>query len=86
MNFSYKHALREIRNNRAFCVFYLINLSLGLLGFITIDSFKRSVNQQVSMESQKLLGADLALRTRREFTSAELEKIPQLLPEGTKNA
>ena len=68
MNFSYKHALREIRNNRAFCVFYLIDLSLGLLGFISIDSFKRSVNQQVSMESQKLLGADLALRTRREFT------------------
>ena len=84
MNFSYKHALREIRNNRAFCVFYLINLSLGLLGFISIDSFKRSVNQQVSMESQKLLGADLALRARREFTSTELEKTLKLLPDGTK--
>lgn len=86
MNFSCKHALREIRNNRAFCFFYLINLSLGLLGFITIDSFKRSVNQQVSMESQKLLGADLAVRTRRDFTSSELEKISQILPPGTKNA
>ena len=73
--FSYKHALRKF-NNRAFCVFYLINLSLGLLGFISIDSFKGSVNQQVSMESQKLLGADLALRAcAGEFTSTELEKL-----------
>ena len=83
MNFAFKHAWREIRNNRAFCLFYLVNLSLGLLGFITIDSFKRSVNQQVSLESQKLLGADLALRTRREFSTKELEKTKNLLPEET---
>ena len=36
-----------------FLPFYLVNLSLGLLGFITIDSFKRSVNQQVSLESPR---------------------------------
>ena len=36
------------------------------------------------MESQKLLGADLALRARREFTSTELEKTLKLLPDGTK--
>jgi putative ABC transport system permease protein len=85
MNFAFKHAWREIRNNRAFCLFYLVNLSLGLLGFITIDSFKRSVNQQVSMESQKLLGADLALRTRREFSVDELEKTKNLLPTETRS-
>ena len=83
MNFAFKHAWREIRHNRAFCVFYLVNLSLGLLGFITIDSFKRSVNQQVSFESQKLLGADLALRTRREFSAEELKQAQNLLPPET---
>ena len=85
MRFAFKHAWREIRNNRAFCFFYLINLSLGLLGFITIDSFKRSVKEQVTIESQKLLGADLALRTRREFTSAELDQTQKLLPPGTES-
>ena len=83
MNFAFKHAWREIRNNRAFCLFYLVNLSLGLLGFITIDSFKRSDNQQVSLESQKLHGADMALRTRREFSTKELEKTKNLIPEET---
>jgi putative ABC transport system permease protein len=85
MSFALKHAWRELQNNRAFCFFYLVNLSLGLLGFITIDSFKRSVKEQVSMESQKLLGADLALRTRREFTDLELKQAEALLPEGTKS-
>lgn len=85
MSFAFKHAWREMRNNRAFCFFYMINLSLGLLGFITIDSFKRSVKEQVSMESQKLLGADLALRTRREFTALELNQTKALLPKGTES-
>ena len=85
MTFAWRHAWREIRHNRAFCLFYLINLSLGLLGFITIDSFKRSVKEQVSMESQKLLGADLAIRARRAFTSDELDQTKALLPKGTKS-
>ena len=85
MSFAFKHAWREIRNNRAFCVFYLVNLSLGLFGFITVDSFKRSVKEQVSMESKKLLGADLAIRARREFTSSELNQAKNLLPPETKS-
>ena len=72
------HAWREIRHNRAFCLFYLINLSLGL--FITIDSFKRSVKEQVSMESQKLLGADLAIRARRALTSMNSIKRKPFFP------
>ena len=80
MTFAWRHAWREIRHNRAFCLFYLINLSLGLLGFITIDSFKRSVKEQVSMESQKLLGADLAIRARRAFTSMNSIKRKPFFP------
>ena len=65
MVFSLRNALREIRNNRSFCLFYIVNLSLGLIGFIGVDSFKASLDQKVSNESKELLGADLALRTRR---------------------
>ena len=85
MKLAFRHALREIRNNRRFCLFYLLNLSIGLFGFITIDSFKRSVKEQVSLESQKLLGADLAIRARREITSAELNQTRSLLPSGSKS-
>ena len=59
MSFSFRNALREIRNNRPFCLFYLLNLSLGLVGFIGVNSFKSSLDQKVESESKELLGADL---------------------------
>ena len=85
MKLAFRHAFREIRNNRRFCLFYFLNLSIGLLGFITIDSFKRSVKEQVSLESQKLLGADLAIRARREISAAELNQTRSLLPSGSRS-
>ncbi len=85
MKLAFRHAFREIRNNRRFCLFYFLNLSMGLLGFITIDSFKRSVKEQVSLESQKLLGADLAIRARREISTAELNQTSSLLPSGSRS-
>lgn len=83
MVFSLRNALREIRNNRSFCLFYIVNLSLGLIGFIGVDSFKASLDQKVSNESKELLGADLALRTRRDFSTEEISLVSEILPKGT---
>ena len=71
MTFLLKSAWREIRNNRAFSLFYIINLSLGLVGFLTVDSFKSSLQEKVSNESKSLLGADFAIRARRPLTEEE---------------
>ena len=68
MSFAFRNAWREIRNSRSFCLFYAINLALGLVGFLTVDSFKTSLEHKVSKESKLLLGADLAIRARRDFT------------------
>ena len=86
MSFSFRNALREIRNNRPFCLFYLLNLSLGLVGFIGVNSFKSSLDQKVESESKELLGADLAIRARRDFTTEELKVVRKVLPENTKEA
>ena len=86
MSFSFRNALREIRNNRPFCLFYLLNLSLGLVGFIGVNSFKSSLDQKVESESKELLGADLAIGARRDFTTEELKVVGKVLPENTKEA
>ena len=71
MNFLFRNAWREIKNNRTFSLFYIVNLALGLVGFLTIDSFKSSLDEKVSLESRSLLGADFALRARRPLTQEE---------------
>ncbi|MBT6852243.1 MAG: hypothetical protein HOA16_13715, partial [Opitutae bacterium] len=83
MSFVLRNAWREIRNNRSFCLFYALNLALGLVGFLTVDSFKGSLERKVSEESKLLLGADLAVRARRDLTPEEVDAIKALLPEGS---
>ena len=82
MSFAFRNAWREIRNSRSFCLFYVINLALGLVGFLTVDSFKTSLEQKVREESKLLLGADLAIRARRDLTPEELKNVKDRLPLG----
>jgi putative ABC transport system permease protein len=84
MNFLFRNAWREIKNNRSFSLFYIVNLALGLVGFLTIDSFKSSLDEKVSLESRSLLGADFAIRARRPLTQEEKEKVDNFIPPGTK--
>ncbi len=83
MSFAYRNAWREIRNNRSFCLFYVVNLAFGLVGFLTVDSFKHSLDERVRKESKMMLGADLAIRARRDLTPEEKEKAFAQLPQGT---
>ena len=84
MGFAFRNAWREIRNNRPFCIFYIVNLTLGLIGFISVDSFKQTLDQKVEAESKELLGADLAIRARREITTEELAAVRNVLPSNSK--
>ena len=72
MKFILRQAWREIRNSRSFCIFYSLNLALGLIGFAVVDAFRNSIESRVTSESKELLGADLALRARRSITTKEL--------------
>ena len=38
MKFVLRQAWRELRNSRSFCFFYSLNLALGLIGFMVVDS------------------------------------------------
>jgi len=77
---SLRLALREIRHDRRFALAFIANLSLGLVGFLTLDGFKVSVDNSVRERSKSLLAADLAVSGRRDLTPAEEEAIAKRLP------
>lgn len=81
MSFIVRQAWREIRNSRSFCFFYSLNLALGLLGFLVVDTFQESISSKVQSESKELLGADLALRARRPILPEELVLARKTCPE-----
>lgn len=77
-------SIAELTANRTFTLSFILNLTLGLLGLATLDSFKTAVEDQVASRSQAALGADLVISGSREITGDELRTIEAVLPAGRK--
>jgi len=72
-------AWHEIRNNRRFSVFFVLNLALGLSCFLTIQSFKDAIAAGLGARSREMLTADLRVSARRPLRPAELEQVREQL-------
>jgi putative ABC transport system permease protein len=74
----------EIRNSRGFGILFILNLSLGLIGFLTLDSFKTSIHSHLQTRSKAILAADLGITTRRDITPEEEVLLGKHIPPGSK--
>lgn len=81
-----KLAWREIINTPKFTLFFVLNVALGLTGFITVDALKSSIDQSLSSKSQEILGADLAVSAFRDLDESETAVFDALVPPGTRIA
>jgi putative ABC transport system permease protein len=68
---SVKLAVRELRNDPRFALFFAINLALGLSGFVALDALESSVASELQARSKVFLGADIAVSSRRPMTVDE---------------
>lgn len=64
-------AWKEISNNYKFSLFFVLNLSIGLIGFIALDSFKHSIDQHLVNNSKAILTADVQISSRFPLTPVE---------------
>lgn len=83
-----KLAIREILNNRKFAIFFTLNLALGLTGFILLDSYKVSLQNELHSGSRVIHTGDLSIRSANRRFTAEEERIikatiPTNLPKAT---
>lgn len=66
-----KLAYKEITNNFRFSLFFIINLSIGLIGFIALDSFKNSIDTHLNNNSRAILTADAQISGNAPLTEVE---------------
>lgn len=78
----WRWAAREIRNQLKFSLFFILNLSIGLVGFLCLDAFKTSLNQSFQDNARSSLAADLSVNVRRQLTPEEIQKVREDLGEG----
>ncbi|MBI9092784.1 MAG: ABC transporter permease [Desulfobacterium sp.] len=78
--------VRELIKNRGFSLFFILNLSIGLAGFIAIHSFGRSLNRHLEDNLKEILTADLVLSANTDLTPGELHLADQVLGPDTTRA
>lgn len=71
-------ALRDLKANKKFTLFFALNLSLGLFGFLALDSFKEAIEKTMASKSQAILGADIGIGARRALSEEELSRADQI--------
>ena len=79
MQFWLRLAWREIHNNKKFSIFFALNLSIGLIGFLALNSFNTSVQNQLRRDAKGILTADVAVNATRPFKEEELGRILESL-------
>ena len=66
---------REILHRKFYYTLIIINLSLGLIGYFTIESFRYSIESYGKSQRKNILGADLSVSARRPLSPQEEEAV-----------
>lgn len=78
-------ATRELLNNRSFSVPFIINLCIGLTGFLLLDTFKNSISDYLDERSRTFIGGDLTVSSAQLITEDEAAKFLEKLPPGSQH-
>jgi putative ABC transport system permease protein len=80
----FRLALRDLRHQRTFSLFFVANLTLGLAGSMTLDGLQSSIDRALTERSRALMGADFAVSSNRALTAGEIAAIDATAkPTGT---
>ena len=82
----FKWAWREIIHNWKPSLVFILNLSLGLTGFVTLDAFNATLKASLHDNAKKMLSADLGISARRPITAEELNKTRAIVGEPLKES
>lgn len=66
---------RDLARNPRFALLFVLNLALGLTGFLLIGSFAASLDRHLDDHLREMLTADLVVRSARPLTEQESTRI-----------
>lgn len=69
----------ELKNHPRFTLLFILNLSLGLSGFIALDVFRNSINHTLKQKSKSVLGADFGISARRPISADERNTVKSII-------
>lgn len=68
---------KDLFSQKKLNAFFVFNLVLGFLGFLLLQVFQASLDQQTKDKAQEILGGDIAISARRVITDDEVKSIEE---------
>lgn len=75
-------AWAEFRAMRALVFLLIMNLALGLSGYLILSTFQDALKDSLRANAKANLSGDVAVSVRRQLTAKELEILGRHVPEG----
>lgn len=72
-------AIRELRRDSGFSLFFILNLSIGLVGFIALNSFNNSLQLHIKNNLKEILTADLVISSSAQISDAANKIIESVI-------
>lgn len=66
---------KDLFSQKKLNAFFVFNLVLGFLGFLLLQVFQASLDQQTKDKAQEILGGDIAISARRVISDDEIKSI-----------
>ena len=76
---------KEFKSDKAFNIFYIICLTLGIFGLLLVESFKVGVEDKVNRNAKNLIAGDLSISSRQVIVEDDREEIESYLHEKKYN-
>ncbi len=71
----FRFAAQELKAQRQIQLFLIFNLSIGIFGFLILQTFQQSLAEQTRAKAQDTLSADLSISARRVITETEIKNF-----------
>lgn len=75
MRFWSRWVFREFRNDASWVLLFVFCLSIGLFGFLLVESFKQGLEKSLNQQAKNFLSADFSVSSRRKISDEELVRI-----------
>lgn len=79
-------AFREMKQVKSLIVLLILNLALGLSGYLTLSTFQDSLKEALRANAKNFLSADVAVSIRRQMQEGEIKILNALIPAGTEQS
>lgn len=73
-------AVRQLFANPTFAISMVINMALGLVGFLVVDGFNRSFREEIGTRTRQIASADVTVSARQPFDDAQSRAIVAAVP------